>query len=199
MPSTPQTLLDLLGATQPFARFSDAVLLIIDAQHEYVDGSLRLSGIDAALAAGGDVLARARMAGTPVVHVLHRGAGPFFNPASSGYQPAAPLIPHAGEEVVEKTQANALAGTRLHDVLAATDRKNLIVIGFMTHNCVSSTVRAAKEACYGCTIVAPATATRDLPNGRGGVIPAATLQAACLAGLSDTMAHIAWNVSDIPD
>ena len=193
----PQTLLDMAGATPAAARLADATLLIIDAQREYVDGKLPLAGIDDALAAGGKLLARARAAGTPVVHVLHRGAGPFFNPESSGFQPAAPLIPQASEAIVEKTLANSFAGTTLQDVLTGIGRKNLIVIGFMTHNCVSSTVRAAREMGYTCTVVAPATATRNLPDGHGGTIPAATIQAACLVGLSDTMARIVWNASEV--
>ncbi|MFT3847117.1 MAG: cysteine hydrolase family protein [Propionivibrio sp.] len=192
-----RTILDLLGATLETARLSDAVLLVIDAQREYVDGTLPLAGIDEALAVGGELLQRARAAGTPIVHILHCGGSPLFDPQGSGFQPAAPLIPRAGESTIEKTLANAFAGTGLQDVLAATGRKNLIVIGFMTHNCVSSTVRAAREKGYTCTVVAPATATRDLPDGHGGAIPAATLQAACLAGLSDTMAKVVWNATDI--
>ena len=199
MPSTPQTLLDLLGATQPFARFSDAVLLIIDAQREYVDGTLPLSGISEALAVGGTLLRRARAAGTPVVHILHRGGGPLFNPEERWFQPAAPMIPRTGESIVEKTMANAFAGTDLQNILTQTGRTQLIVIGYMTHNCVSSTVRAAKELGYASTIVARATATRDLPDGRGGTIPASLIQAACLAGLADTMAKIVWDAEDIKD
>lgn len=194
-----RTLLDLLGATPDAARLSNAILLIIDAQREYVDGALPLAGVGDALTVGGGLLLRARAAGTPIVHILHRGGGPLFDPQGAGFQPAAPLIPQAGEVVVEKTLANAFAGTTLDETLAATGRKNLIVIGFMTHNCVSSTVRAARERGYTCTVVAPATATRDLPDGRGGTIPAAALQAACLVGLSDTMAKIVWNAAEILD
>ena len=191
-----RTLLEIRGAT-PDGRLADAVLLIIDAQRDYVDGALPLVGVAEALAVGGELLARARAAGTPVVHVLQRGAGALFNPSSEGFQPAAPLIPLAGETVIEKTLANSFAQTNLQQVLAATGRTKLIVIGFMTHNCVSSTVRAATEHGYGCTVVAPATATRDLPDGRGGTLAAAAVQAACLVGLSDTMANIAWNAADI--
>ena len=50
----------------------------------------------------------------------------------------------------------------------------------MTHNCVSSTARSALDSGYRVTIVANATATRDLPDGKGGIIGAATLQAATL-------------------
>lgn len=194
-----RTILEMAGATPDAAQFADAVLLIIDAQREYVDGALPLAGIDQALAVGGELLARARAAGTPVVHILQRGAGLLFNPAAEFFLPASPLLPQAGEAVIEKTLANAFAQTDLHRVLAATGRTQLIVIGFMTHNCVSSTVRAAKELGYACTIVAPATATRDLPDGRGGTLAAATVQAACLVGLSDTMAKIVWNAAEITE
>lgn len=192
-----RTILEMAGATPDAARFADAVLLIIDAQREYVDGALPLAGIDQALAVGGELLARARAAGTPVVHILQRGAGALFNPAGEGFQPASPLIPQAGEIVIEKTLANAFAQTDLHQVLAATGRTRLIVIGFMTHNCVSSTVRAAKELGYACTVVAPATATRDLPDGHGGTLAAATVRVSCLVSLSDTMAKIVWNAAEI--
>ena len=199
MTTPPKTLLDMAGATPAAARFSDAILLIIDAQREYVDGSLPLAGMHEALSIGGTLLQRARDAGTPVVHVLHRGSGQFFNPAGTGFQPVAPLTPHPGETVIEKTLANSFVGTELEEVLARSGRKNLIVIGFMTHNCVSSTVRAAKDRGYTITVVAPATATRDLPDGRGGTIPASVLQTACLAGLGDTMARIAWYAEEIQD
>ena len=198
-PTLPQTLLEMAGAPQDSARLSEAVLLIIDAQREYVDGNLPLAGIDAALRVGGTLLDRARTAGTPVIHILHRGGGPLFNPESGGYQPAAPLIPQTGESVIEKTMANAFAGTGLQRELEQIGRKKLIVIGFMTHNCVSSTVRAAKDLGYAITIVAPATGTRDLPDGRGGIVSAARLQAACLAGLSDTLAKIVWDADAILD
>ena len=195
--SQARTILELSGATMPPARLADAVLLVIDAQREYVDGALPLAGVAQALAVGGALLARARAAATPVVHILQRGAGALFNPAGESFQPAAPLLPQTGETVIEKTLANAFAQTHLHQVLAATGRRQLIVIGFMTHNCVSSTVRAARELGYACTVVAPATATRDLPDGRGGTLAAATVQTACLVGLSDTMARIAWDAAEI--
>ena len=195
----PRTVLEMAGAPLDIARLSDAVLLIIDAQREYVDGKLPLARIDASLAVGGTLLARVRAAETPVVHVLHRGGGPLFNPEEPWFQPAAPLIPQDGEAIVEKTMANAFAGTDLQEILEKTGRRQLIVIGFMTHNCVSSTVRAAKELGYAITVVAPATGTRDLPDGRGGMIAAAQIQAACLVGLSDTMAQIVWDAEGIQD
>ena len=198
-PKAPLSILEIVGASFETAKLSNAVLLIIDAQQEYVDGKLPLAGISESLTVGGKLLERARNAETPVVHVLHRGGGPLFSPEERWFQPAAPLIPQAGEEVVEKTMANAFAGTGLQKILAQTGRTQLIVIGYMTHNCVSSTVRAAKDLGYASTIVASATGTRDLPDGRGGTLPASVIQAACLAGLADTMAKVVWNADDIED
>lgn len=198
-PTPPPTILQMLGLPLETARLSNAVLLVIDAQREYVDGQLPLAGIDASLAVGGQLLGRARAAGTPVIHVLHRGAGPLFNPGGNGFAAAAPLIPQSGEAVVYKTMANAFAGTDLHALLQSTGRRLLIVIGYMTHNCVSSTVRAALDHGYRSSIVASATGTRALPDGLGGTIPAATVQAACLAGLADTIATVLENPADIAD
>jgi len=201
MPSANEvfTILQLVGAPSQPSSLADSVLLIIDAQREYVDGKLALPGIEASLAAGACLLARARAAGTPVVHVLHRGAGPIFNPATPYHQPAETMLPLAGEAIVEKTQANAFAGTGLQSVLEATGRKNLIVIGYMTHNCVSSTVRAATERGFRSMVVAAASGTRALPDGQGGVLSAEVLHAASLIGLSDTQAVIVRDVADIPD
>ena len=47
--------------------------------------------------------------------------------------------------------------------------------------------------------LAPATGTRDLPDGQGGTIPAAVIQAACLAGLADTLARVVRNAEAIQD
>lgn len=186
----PRTLFELAGAKTEAAHLKEAVLVIIDAQREYLDGRLPLFGMGASVEKAARLLERARRAGTPVVHVVHRGKGPLFDPAGPTFQIVPQLRPAAGEAVVEKTKVNAFTGTELEEVLARTGRKKLIVIGYMTHNCVSTTARAAVDHGYAVTIVASATATRDLPDGRGGVIPAATVQAASLASLSDRTAVV---------
>ena len=67
----------------------------------------------------------------------------------------------------------------------------------MTHMCLNSTTRAATEAGYRCTVVAELTATRDLPDGKGGVISAATVKAVHLAGLADRFAIIVEKGDDL--
>lgn len=197
--AVPQTLTTLAGLKPEAGRLSDSVLIIIDAQREYVDGALPLAKVNDALSEIGKLLARARKAGTPVVHITHRGGGRLFDPASPYFSIVAPLHPAPGETVIEKRRTSAFAETRLNDVIRDTGRKHLIIVGFMTHHCVNSTARAAHDLGYRATVVSMATATRDLPDGRGGVIPAATLQAASLAELADATAAVVQSAGEIQD
>jgi len=48
------------------------------------------------------------------------------------------------------------------------------------------------------TVVASATATRDLPVPGGPPVPASTLQAATLAGIADLFAVVAGTPDDLP-
>ncbi len=197
--AAPQTLVAMLGAKPEPGKLSDSVLIIIDAQREYVDGALPLDGVNSAVNEIGTLLARARKAGTPVIHVVHKGAGPLFNPASPSYQIVGALQPLPNEAIIEKSRTSAFAGTRLGDVLAQAGRKRLILVGFMTHHCVSTTARAARDLGYAATIVGSATATRDLPDNHGGIVKAAVLQAAALAELADATATVVAGAADIAD
>lgn len=196
-----RTLLAVSGVTPKPARLSESVLVIIDAQREYVDGKLKLEGIDASLKEASLLLERARKMGTPVIHVRHFGkaGGALFDPNGPNVEFAAPLIPKPNEVVVTKALPNAFAGTTLEEELSRLKRKNLIVIGYMTHMCVSSTVRAALDRGYRTTLVAKATATRNLPATEGGEVSAQALQRATLAALADRFATVVQTSPDIPD
>src|SRR5258705_7936237 len=162
------TMLQMAGATPTPATMADGILLIIDAQREYTDGLLPLPGVQPAIEALAGLLEKARAAGAPIVHVRHQSKGKAFNPSSSGYEIVAALAPRAGEAIVDKGLPNAFAGTDLSKHLAASGRKNLIVGGFMTHMCVSATLRSATDNGYMSTIAADTVATRDLPDPTGG-------------------------------
>ncbi|MCL5776738.1 cysteine hydrolase [Limibaculum sp. FT325] len=194
-----RTLLQLAGADVRPARLADGVLVLIDIQNEYFDGPLRLSGVEAAAAQAATLLSRARAAGTPVIHVRHRGrAGGAFDPDAPRGQIHASVAPAPGEAVIDKGLPNSFAGTTLADALAAHPGKPLIVAGFMTHMCVSATVRAALDAGRFSTVAMDATATRDLPDPMGGVIAADTIHRAALAALADRFAVVCAS-AEIPD
>ena len=55
---TASTLLDLLHAPAKQAKLAESALVIVDAQREYLDGKVPLSGIESALASLADLLAR---------------------------------------------------------------------------------------------------------------------------------------------
>jgi nicotinamidase-related amidase len=187
-----KTLLQLAGADLTPAKVGDACLVLIDLQNEYRNGPIAVRGADAAIADAAHLLKSARQSGTPIFHIAHKGrAGGLFDRAAERGQIVAELAPRPGEAVVEKGMPNAFAGTDLQALLAATGRKTIIIAGFMTHMCVSSTARAAVDLGFGVTIDAAACGTRDLPDGRGGVIPAATLHDVALVELSDRFAVIA--------
>jgi nicotinamidase-related amidase len=200
MPPIPQTLLHLAGAPLHPSPLAASALVLIDHQMEYVTGGLKLAGIAAAVAEMGALLALARAGGVPVFHVVHHGrpgAG-LFDPDGAQVAIIAAVEPRAGEAVVVKSLPNAFAGTDLDRLIRATGRTELIVAGFATHMCVSATVRAALDLGYRTTLVAAATATRDLPDPLGGVVAADTLQRAELAALADRFAVVVADCASLP-
>jgi nicotinamidase-related amidase len=197
----PKTLLQMAGAPATPSKLSDAVLVVIDAQREYVDGKLPLTGVGTALSEIGKLLARARAAGTPVIHIQHKGKpGGAFGPDTPGFPIAGEAAPLAGEQVIEKSLPNAFAGTTLKGALDATGRKELILAGFMTHMCIEATARSALDHGLRATVVASAAATRDLPDPlTGGTITAAEVHRNALTALSDRFAIIAPDTKAIGD
>ena len=84
--SDAKTLLQMAGVNPAPANLSDAAVVIIDAQNEYVSGKLPLTGVDAALTQIANLLAAARAAGAPVIHIAQRGRpGGMFDPGGPGF------------------------------------------------------------------------------------------------------------------
>lgn len=188
------SLLSLSGASLDPSPLERSALLVIDAQMEYVSGKLPLAGIGPALAEIAVLLELARSRNVPVIHVVHHsGPGrPLFDPTGPYAVIAPQAAPIEGEPVVVKTLPNSFARTDLLDRLKAIGRPELILAGFMTHNCIAATSMAAVDHSFRNTIVAAATATRDLPGA-----PAEMVQRGVLAGLADRCAivvpdHSAW-------
>lgn len=191
--SEPKTLLEMAGADPNPPALSDAVVVMIDYQNEYLSGALPLPGGAPAVAEAARLLERARAAGAPIIHIAHAGqpGGPFDRAAERGAIIDA-VAPAKGESVIEKPLPNAFAKTALAEALEKAGRKEIVFAGFMTHMCVSSSARAALDLGYRATIVAEACATRDLPAATGGApITAGALHDASLAALADRFAVIA--------
>lgn len=192
MNAAPRTLLQLAGAPLDPAPLDQAVLVLIDCQREYVDGKLALPGVKPAIAEAAKLLDLARRKNVPVVHIVHHGrpGGALFAPDGPMAGIAPELAPRPGEKVIAKSLPNAFARTDLEATLQATGRPQLILAGFMTHMCVSATAKAAVDLGRRVTVVADATATRDLPDPLGGTMPAEQVHRAALAALADRFAIV---------
>ncbi|MNP37655.1 Streptothricin hydrolase [compost metagenome] len=144
--------------------------------------------MDEAVANIAQLLAAARKAGRPVVHVRHLGmVGGLFDPQGDRGKFIPDLQPQGDEAIVEKRLPNAFHDTNLQEKLGTVD---LIVCGFMSHSSVSTTVRAAKNHGFRCTLVEDACATRDLPF-KDGVISALDVQRTEMAIMADNFASVA--------
>ena len=186
-----KTMFQLTGRGYAAASLSNASLLIIDAQKEYLSGPLALSGMDAATANIAALLEAARRAKRPVIHVRHLGTvGGLFDPQGERGEFIKGLEATDDEVIIEKRMPNAFNDTGLKEALEKAGPLDLIVCGFMSHSSVSTTVRAAKDYGFRCTLVEDACATRDLPT-RDGFIPAADVQRTEMAIMNDNFATLA--------
>lgn len=181
----------------------NTALVLIDIQYladpEYLAGNalaagLPADGVDAALADykarfgealanAGRVLAAARTAGIPPIHVkiqalsskgrdtsaLHSWMGWNFPPGSPGTRFLEPTQPQADEIVITKTASGAFTGTALDSTLRNMGIEHLILVGFMTDECVETTARVALDYGYVARVVSDATTTYDADSYRASI------------------------------
>ena len=186
------TLWEMAGITSDLKGFSESVVITIDAQEEYRSGLLPLHGVTEAVRVGAEVLAKARAENAPTLHVVQ--ANPpqarMFAQGSALARVFDEYAPGREEILIPKTLPNSFTRTTLLDELTRIGRRNLIVFGFMTHMCVSTTVRAALDHGLTVTLVADACATRDLPAWDGTILPARDIHRTALAELADRFAWV---------
>lgn len=198
--SQPRTVREFAGEPSTPAPLRSAAVVLIDIQREYLDGALALPGVREAAREAGRLAERARLAGAPVIHVVHaapRGA-PIFDPEGPFFAQLPEVAARPGETVIRKSWPSAFAGTPLADILEKTGRRALILAGCMTHVCVSTTARAAHQRGFRTAVVASACATRDLPDPLGGLVPAEQVHRAALAELADAFAVVVPGPDALP-
>lgn len=200
MATRPFTLRAAAGLSNTPPPLADCTLLIIDAQCEYTDGSVVLTDINAAVDRTKELLAAARAAGSPIVHIAHQGKpGGLFDP-EVGAKFINAVEPQEGERVILKTLPNSFAHTELADHLDTLGGRPVVIAGFMTHMCVSATARAALDLGIETIVASDATATRSLPSANGGdPIDAATIHASALAELADRLSIVATTAEILAD
>ena len=171
---------------------SAPALLVIDVQRAFDDPAWGPRNNRAAERNVLRLLTAWRQHGSPVVHVRHRSTSPegLFRPGTPAFEFKPEARPRADELVVEKTVNSAFIGTDLEAVLRARGLDRLVIAGFTTDHCCSSTARMAGNLGFATTIVSDATATFDREL-EGQTIPAETIHRAALASLAGEVADVA--------
>tara|TARA_R110000868_G_scaffold206563_1_gene455314 strand:+ start:2745 stop:3338 length:594 start_codon:yes stop_codon:yes gene_type:complete len=187
---TAQTMFEIAGARLPTGSAATAALIVIDAQEEYRSGRLKLSGLAPALDNIVRLIAHWRDQNGTVIHVQHHGKG-LFDPKGPYAAIMAEVAPQGDEPVLTKAVPNAFSGTNLRELIDTAGLDHIVLAGFMTHVCISTTARAAREQGLNVSISDDATATRDLPTTADrATIPATELHRAELAMLADAFAKV---------
>jgi nicotinamidase-related amidase len=161
-------------------------LLIIDVQNDYFkNGKMELVGPDQALEKIKQLEQYFSEKNLPIIYVQHINPpqASFFQENTDGVLLHPELDAHSDALIVIKHYPNSFLETNLDELLKAHQIEQLVITGMMTHICIDSGTRAAKELGYQPILIGDATATRDLSYD-GKTVKAEDVQTAFLAALT---------------
>jgi nicotinamidase-related amidase len=168
-------------------------LLIIDIQNDYFEnGTNPLVDSYKASVKAGRILDRFRDEILPIIHIQHITSSPtatFFLPDTFGAEIHENVKPLTDEKVIIKHFPNSFRETELLDYLKSKKITDLVVCGMMTHMCIDTTVRAAKDLGFNVTLIGDACATKDLSVGHETIL-ARDVHYAFLAALNSYFATV---------
>lgn len=172
-------------------------LIVIDIQNDYFSGGkMELVEMARATENAKTLISSFRKKNLPVIYIQHLAVKPnasFFIPGTSGAEIHEFIRPQERETVIVKNYPNSFRNTNLNEYLKAQQVNDLIICGAMTHMCIDTTVRAAFDLGYSCTVISDACATRDL-QFNGNQVKASEVQTAFLAALNGTFAQVITTV-----
>ncbi|MGA7687437.1 MAG: cysteine hydrolase family protein [Terriglobales bacterium] len=121
-----------------------------------------LKALDDMVARIAGLIARARSARVPVIHVQHDGGkGHRLEPNTPGWPLRSEIAPRPGELVIHKRASDSFFQTTLDAELSAFGIGCLVACGCMTQYCVDTTVRRAVSLGYDVVLVADGHMTAD--------------------------------------
>ena len=147
------------------------VLVVVDAQNEFSAAGLRaVPKHTEALECIRDRVAQARQDGRPIAWVRHYNKpneSRAFVPGSWGAELSSGLDPRPGlrcEKLFEKDVFGAFSGTGLEEWLRGIGATSLLLVGFYTHMCLSTTAREALVRGFDVAIDPDGTGACDLDH-----------------------------------
>jgi nicotinamidase-related amidase len=191
MSSTVKSFRQLIGIPPSTASTSDSTLIIVDAQNEYATGLLTVEKVAETRKVIAKLLEKYRQNGNGknIVHVVHEvpAGAPVFTPGTALAQEFEELTPKPNEKVVTKNFPSSFAKTDLHDYLQGLGGvgQKIVVVGYMSHICISTTARAGSELGYDVLVVRDAVGDRNIPGA-----DAETVVSVVLSELADGFATI---------
>jgi nicotinamidase-related amidase len=171
---------------------SRAVLLPVDMQQAFDAPPWPRRWNDAVDRNGLKLLAHWRATGRPIVHVKHDSVEPgsTLAPGTPGNAFRAGFEPLPGEPLVTKSVNAAFIGTDLDLRLRRLGAEAVVVFGISTDMCVSTTVRVGANLGWKTILAEDACDCFDLPDGKGGVVPAEDIHRAHVATLRHEFARV---------
>lgn len=167
-------------------------LVIIDVQKDYFTGGRwELDQADLALEHIKELIRAFRARKMPVIYIQHispKGAA-FFEEGTDGTEIHPAIAPKENDVIVIKHYPNSFFETNLQAALEEKNINELYICGMMSHMCVDTTVRSAKDHGYSVTVFEDACTTRDL-TFQGNVFPAAIVHKVFMASLNGTFAKV---------
>ncbi|PRY03127.1 nicotinamidase-related amidase [Pontibacter ummariensis] len=138
------------------------------------------------------LLADWRSKGWPVIHVKHNSKNPssLLHATNPGNQIMDFARPHSGEPLFEKQVNSGFIGTGLQAYLDEQEIKSLLIVGFISDHCVSTTARMAGNLGYEVFVASDATATFDRIGPEGEHYKSEEIHRISLASLHEEFATI---------
>ena len=174
---------------------ANTALIVIDAQQEYFApiGKVVLPEGPTAVKGVARALAWAREGRVPVIHIVHESQRPgaaIFAPGSPALAVHPDAAPVSGEPVFTKHLPGSFTGTPLEKTLRAQGIERVVLAGFMTQMCVDTTARQAAHLGFTVTVLADATAAKEVTGPDGVTIAADAVHRTHLGSLNGFLAQI---------
>lgn len=168
-------------------------LLLIDIQNDYFKGGkLELYHAEQAVKNAKKILDLFREKNLPIIHIQHinlKKEATFFIKETEGVKIHDDVCPLPDETIIIKHAPNSFYNTDLQTVLVDKKIEQLVVCGMMSHMCIDTTVRCAKDFDYHVTLIEDACTTKDLVK-ENEILKASLVHKVFMASLDKVFAKV---------